>query len=231
MDSALETALNADGPLVFWAVEIVGDGVTLRYLDGSGFMTIDGESYVGQDPTYGTWEPPAEFTDGIAAAAPTCAFNLYPPSDATGLTLLEALPQLSTVKVWYGAVNRTTGAVIGVDERFDGEIDVATLYVDQGKCVIGVECVSIWDRLFDGDEGLGLTDAAWQSIFPGELAFQYVASVQRQIPWGSDGPRASVIFDNPSGTGGGGTGGGTTTGGTSGGLDSRFSDVFKSIFG
>jgi hypothetical protein len=208
MDSALETALNADGPLIFWALELIGTGVTLRLLDGSGTLVLGGNTYVGEHALYGTWTQPSELSDGITTGAPVCAFALHPPSDSAAVTLLDALAQTSAVKVYFGAIDRSTGLLIGYDLRFDGEVDTAVLTAGKNSSIITVEAVSIWDRLFDTDEGLTLTDGVWRSIFSGEYAFQYVAAVQRQLPWGSDGNRASVVFDtptvSPTVTGGGG---------------------------
>jgi hypothetical protein len=201
MDSALETALEADGPLVFWAIEIAADGFTLRLLDGSGVVSLGGHTFLGEDPNYGTWDGPPEFGDGITSDAPTLACTLRPPSDAVAVALLDALPQGTAVNIYFGALNRSTGALIGYDNRGEFEVDVAILAAGKNVSGIGLDLVSIWERFFEVDEGLGLTDGAWQSIYSGEKAFEYVSVVQRQLPWGSDGPRASVITNTPTGPG------------------------------
>ena len=58
-----------------------------------------------------------------------------------------------------------------------------------------LEAVSVWERLFDDGEGVRLTNAYHQSAWPGELGFEFVTAVQRQLPWGADTPRPSVIAD------------------------------------
>ena len=54
MTPGLESALRADRPLIFGALEINLPGYDLRLLDGSGEVMIGGNKFVGRDATFGT---------------------------------------------------------------------------------------------------------------------------------------------------------------------------------
>ena len=228
LDPTLQTALAADGPLVFFALQIIYPGFTLQLLDGPGVVTFGGMTFTGADSTYGTLVVPEAFTDGVSAEAPHLTFQIMPPSNTAAVALAASAAQGSPVSLWFGAINRATGAPAGTPYlAWFGALDIGTLVVDRGSRAVKIDCESAWDRFFDVDEGILLTDASHQAFWPGELGLEYVTEVQAQLPWGQDAPRPIVVHDviggspdysnRPDYGGGGGYGGYGGYGGGGGG--------------
>lgn len=195
--SPLDTALQADAPLVFYALELLlPSSVTIRLVDGSGQVTIGGNVFSGFDATYGTLDAIQAFTDGVGDQSPHLVATIIPPGNAAAAALASSSNQGSTATLYFGAINRATGALIGsADAQFIGEIDVGKLIVGQGYRKVELDIASVWDRFFDVDEGILLNNAWHQSVWTGELGLEYVTTTQYQIPWGSDAARPSIISD------------------------------------
>ena len=92
------------------------------------------------------------------------------------------------------------------DVLFVGEVDVPELAVGEGTRAVSLRCVSVFEKLFEVEEGARLNDAFHQSIWPGEKGFEYVTDVERHLPWGQDAPRPAAVTSAGVGgaTGGGG---------------------------
>jgi hypothetical protein len=201
MDPTMQASLQGDNPLVAWAVEIDYPTFTLRLVDGAGQITINGHTFLGVDPTYGTLNGPDTWEDGTAAEAPHLTFQILPPTNTAAAALASATAQGSPVSLWFASINRATGAVIGTPYLlWTGDIDVPTLLIGKNTRVVKIDAESAWDRFFDVDEGLLLTNACHQSFWPGELGLEYVTEVQAQIPWGQDIARPVVVTDVINGT-------------------------------
>lgn len=184
-DATLKTALEQPSPLIFYAVEIVLSSGTIRLLDGPGMATISGNSFTGYSSTWGTIANIDSFTDGIGAEAPTVTISFLPASLTAMNDLMDPAEQGASVKVWFGALNRSTGAVEGTpDLQFIGELDTTMLKVGQNYRVVVMECASVFERFFANVEGIGLNDATHQARFPGELGLEFVSLGKRTWPWG-----------------------------------------------
>lgn len=197
---ANDTALQGDGVLLFHALEIVLPGpVNIRLLDGSGFVTIGGNLYAGDDATYGALDGIDPFTDGVGGESPHLVFRVDPPSNAAAAALASASNQGSAVSLYFGEMDRATGLLIGaIDTLFIGEIDVGILTAGKNSRQVEVDVASQWDRFFDLDEGIVLNNAWYQSLYPGKLGLEYITDIQLQIPWGTDGVRPNVVTDVPA---------------------------------
>jgi hypothetical protein len=201
LDPTLQSGLQADHPLVFWALEILYPRFSLRLLDGPGMATINGNPFSGLDPDYGALGSLESYQDGVEATAPHLVLQVQPPSNTAMAALCDPAAQGSPVSLWFGALNRATGAPIGTPYlAWVGDLDTATWMTDRGVRAAKLDCESAWDRFFDVDEGLLLTNSCHQSFWPGELGLEYVTQVQTQIPWGTDAPRPVVVHDVPNGT-------------------------------
>jgi hypothetical protein len=201
--SALDAALQADGPLIFHAIEIVLPGpVAIRLLDGAGQLTLGGNTYVGVDAIYGKLDAIDAFTDGVGDQSPHLVATISPPTNAAAATLASASNQGSTVTLYFGAIDRATGLIIGSpDTMFVGEIDVGKLVASQNTRRVELDIASVWDRFFDVDEGIQLNNAWHQSIWPGELGLSMITAITYQIPWGGDGPRPNIVADGTAASG------------------------------
>lgn len=203
LDATFKAALEGQAPLIFYAVEIILDtdspGSTIRLLDGAGFCTFSSKTFTGRDSTFGTLEFQEALTDGIGDEVPHVTFAIHPPTITAAIRLASPAAQGRAVSVWMGAMDPATGLVIGSpDLMFTGEIDVPTLKIGEGTRSVEIDCCSIWERLFETDEGLGLTNASHQSIWPGELGFEMVTELDRQVPWGADAPRPGIVAGQSS---------------------------------
>jgi hypothetical protein len=181
----------------FVAVEIglVGGG-QLRLLDGSGQVSFGGRTFISKDPEFGVLSSLEAITDGFGDEAPSMRIGINPPTASAAAILAAQDMQGKTVLVWLGSVTHATGAV-DPDPLliFAGEVDVAQLSVAMGSRSLVLDCVSVWERLFEDAEGVRLTNSFHQLAWPGELGFEFVTDVTRQLPWGSDTPRPQVIAD------------------------------------
>ncbi len=192
----LEAALGRDAPLVFVAVEIATGGPPLRLLDASAEVTFMGRTFRGEDPEYGVLDGLPTISDGVGDEAPSFDLVIQAPSTAAAARLTSPAMQGQSVLVWFGAINPLSGAVDGEPFlAFAGDVDVGTLKAGEGTRAVVLECTSIWDRFFEDWEGVRLTNAFHQSVWPGELGLEFVTDVSRSLPWGSDSPRPDVVRD------------------------------------
>ncbi len=180
---------------MFGAVEILLPGNTIRLLDGAGRLTIAGGVYVGRDDVFGVLGGISDYSDGTDAEAPNITLTMLPPSNAAMAMLAAPAAQGSRVTVLVGAVDQRTGLVIDTSTVFIGEIDMPTQKITQNGRTLELSVVSVWDRFFDADDGARLNNGFHQSIWPGELGFEFAPVVQVSEPWGNDGPRPSLITD------------------------------------
>lgn len=199
LDSSLQAALQATGPLHFFALEVLYPTFNLRLLDGSGALTLNSNAFTGFDPVYGALILPETFSDGIATEAPNITFGLQVPSNTAAAALCDPAAQGSQVTVWYSAVNRATGAPYTPYEIWFGALDVATLNVGQGLRQVTIDAESYFGAFNDSFDGQLLSNACHQAIWPGETGLEFVVDVQQLMPWGADSPRPTVIRDVLSG--------------------------------
>jgi hypothetical protein len=172
------------------------DGGWLRLLDGSGVVSWGGKTFAGLDDTFGALESLDAIADGFGDEAPSLRLGLSPRTTSAAAILAGQNMQGRTVLVWLGALDPATGQPKETPLLiFAGEVDQGVLQVGLGTRKLSLECVSVWERLFDDYEGTRLTNAYHQSAWPGELGFEFVTAIQRQLPWGADAPRPNVVAD------------------------------------
>jgi hypothetical protein len=183
---AQEAALKSISPLVFVAVEIVAPTFTIRLLDGSSEVTIDGNTFTGGDPTYGAINAIENLGDGVADEAPSCRIILNPPTNVASANLSAPDTQGSPVSIWLGSLNPVNGAYIDRYLWFAGELDQGVLIVGNTQRTLTISCTAM-DLFFEQDTGIRLNNSWHQSVWPGELGLIFVNSLNRQVPWGVEG--------------------------------------------
>jgi len=186
----------------FTAVRMTLAAATICLLDGSGVVTFDGSTFVGEDPVYGSLAGVEEVTDGGEDEASRARIRLN-PKDLTALTTLAgAGNQGSLVEIWEGFVDLSTGlAVETPDLAFEGFYDQPAWSF--ANMALEIDCGSVFELFFENEEGARLTDSFHQSICPGELGFQYVIeTLRRKLPWSTaDAPRpTSTVTAAPRST-------------------------------
>ncbi|MFT4076842.1 MAG: hypothetical protein QM647_15055 [Asticcacaulis sp.] len=197
LDATMKAALQSDVIGLFVAVEIVHPAGTIHLLDGAGFMVFGGKTFYGHVNgvgSLGTIDVSEDSTGGDDAPTLTIAIL---PSDAT-VAGLYAIPsaQGAAVSLWIGCFNPATGLVVGTpDLRFSGEVDtVQWVQADSegSATALTFEIVSAFERFFEVDDGARLGDSFHQSVWPGELGFQYYSDILDTIPWGTAGTRPAL---------------------------------------
>jgi len=182
--------------LAFVAVEIALSVGFLRLVDGAGQVSFAGRTFLGRDLDFGVLAGLEPVTDGMGDQTPALNIGINPPTPDAAAILGGEDMQGRSVLLWVGTLNTFTGAVTPDPVLvFTGEVDQGVLNVGLGSRRLDLSCVSIWERLFDDAQGVRLSNAYHQSAWPGELGFEYVTAVQRQLPWGSDTPRPAVVSD------------------------------------
>lgn len=193
MDPTLKNALAQPSVLLFGALKIELPGYTLRLVDGSANIIIGGELYVGQDATFGTIAEMSELTEEIGDSAPEITVGLFPPDLTATAVLSHPNMQGSRATLMVGAVDPISGIVIGTPEiLFLGEIDVPSITLDQsGARKVEYTIVSVFERLFEVEEGQRASNGWHQSIWPGELGLEHMTGTDVNLYWGAKPPNGS----------------------------------------
>lgn len=194
LDATLKTALEGAAPTTFTAVEIIiNGGATIRLVSG-GVVTIGGNVYSAEDSTYGTLGDVDTIADGADGQATRCTITMFPPSTAAITALAAATAQGSTVTVYQGAVNVSTGASIGtVETLFLGELDYPRMMINESSYALFLECGTEEGRLLEPNEERKLSDAFHQSIWTGELGLAFATRLTRKIYWRANDPATTAI--------------------------------------
>ncbi len=190
---ALDAALAGDRVTIFAALHVDFPGDAALLLDGSGMatFTVDGQvsTFTGEHRVWGTWDGIDDFSDGAGDEAPSFGFSLLPPAGADEDTIANDDMQGVRVRFWIGALNSTTGLVVGEPLLlFDGEIDVPTLAISQQSLRVDFECVGGMERFFENEEGVRLAPAFHKRAWPGELGLDFVTGVADPVFWGQSPP-------------------------------------------
>lgn len=216
MTPELESAVSQPHAMVFFAVEVLAPTFTIRLLDGASEVEFEpGRVFKGSDDTFGTLGSLQAITEGLGTEAPRMRLEIRPPTRAAAATLNLPENQGSPVRLYFGAVNSVTGAVVpSPDLIFFGKLDVPK-YAGGRARRIEFDVFSAWEDLFSDAEGERLNHAFHTKAFPNERGLEFVSDVERQLPWGADVPKSPAV-SSATGVGGGGAGGGGYGGGIGG---------------
>lgn len=185
----------------FIAVQILLPDDTVRLLDGAGVLAfdVDGglgvQTFTGRDAVFGTLGGASEIEDGIGNESPAMTLTLFPKTNSAMAALASPAAQGSSVMIWFGAVSSDTGLVIGDPLLlFDGLTDVAEQIVTKNGRALQISVDSIMVRFLDADQGARMNNGFHQRIRPGEKGFEFITSIARKVPWGSDVPKDAISY-------------------------------------
>lgn len=199
-DPVLQAVLETEAPFLFGAIEIQFPDHTLRVLDGSGELTIGGDLYTGEDSVFGVLDSIGTHEETIGNEAPELTISFLPPDASAAAELASAAMQGSQVRLMLGAFDPSSNSVIGTPEQlFLGEIDVPTYEISQGARSVSFTVVSVFERLFEVNEGERASDGFHQSIWPGEKGLEHMTGTVKNLYWGTKRPITSFYY----GAGGG----------------------------
>lgn len=210
MNPAMLAALQARNPLLVYLLRIELPDYTVRLVDGSGYVVWGEEVFQGEDPSFGTLAEFGDFEEHEGTEAPRQSVQLFTPNNAAIARLTNPMAQGSPVSIYAAVIDQMSGTVIGEpDARFLGGLDEASVMIDRNSKLVELELSSIWERLFDDNEGHRWNDTFWQFLFGSNArAFQHIPRVGDKMYWGYNGPS--------NGSGGSSYGGGGSLYGGSG---------------
>ncbi len=189
MDASLVAALQGPAPTVCHLVELVLPSGTVRLTD-AGVVAYGGQTYAGDHPTLGALSSISGLRDGATNTTTRVDLVMLPRSDQAVADLTDPLAQGARVRVWFGAVDPATGAMIGEPElKFDGELDKAGFSVGSSWSIT-LECGTQAERQLEPNDDWRLNHPFHSSIWPGETGLIYVTDVVKKTYWRSEGPAA-----------------------------------------
>lgn len=157
------------------------DGGIAPYDSGSGV-----EVYWGEHPTYGLLSSVGGLTNGIGDQTTRPSLTILPKDPAATATLGSPLIQGSKVQIWSGAINRSTGLLVGAPKlEFIGK-------VDQPAVSAGTQFSMTMQLITDGalqkeaNADYRQNHAAHIRVWPGENGFANVANAvqaTRTMEW------------------------------------------------
>lgn len=201
MDPLLVAAIKARHPIVH-LVTVTLPAYTIRWTDG-GFVVWGANTYRAKDAIYGSLDSISEIVDGVGDDASPVTISILPPDLSSVAALTAADAQGGAVEIHLGAVNRTTGALIGEPYRLTlGELDQPTLRTDRRGRRLDYDIISADARGLEPNEEQRQSDAFHQSIWPGELHYEFQTDATQYIYWRDDEDKNAVNGTVPRGRGG-----------------------------
>lgn len=177
LPAAVEAAASSDTFRVFWACDLLFDSPNeLRFWNGYGDLSLDGETYTGAGELLGLSE--IRESSDIAAYGATLTLSGI-PSNLVDLALSESYQARKAI-VRFGIRD---GSTIYSSIVFTGEMDQMNIQFGPETSTIKVDVES---RLVDLNRARirRYTDADHQSRYPGDLAFEFVTKLQDQrLQW------------------------------------------------
>lgn len=190
MDASLIAAFEAASPNPVLLVSVALSGGTVRLTDGMN-VVWGADQYVGEHATYGRLGGVGDIQDGADGQATVCDLTILCDGTAMALWIAPA-EQGALVTVYLGALNRSTGLLIGEPELlFRGELDQPRLSSGPTQALV-FDCITEEARMLEPNEEQRLTDSFQQSVWPGDLGLVHVSGVEKKIYWREDDPNNAI---------------------------------------
>lgn len=191
----MAAALGGRQVLIAGLLRIALPGYTIRLCDGPAAIVFNAETYTGMDALYGTIGDMEAISEAVGDTIPGLDMTLIPTTLANAVALTAPANQGAAVRVWLAAVDAVTGIVVPDPELlFAGEIDTAVLELARDGQRVSLGIASVWERLFEPDEGARLSDSFHQSIYPGELGLGNMTGTPISRLWGPGDKPPAVTY-------------------------------------
>ncbi len=185
MTPQMKAALGARRVRGVGLAQIDFPGRTVRIADGSIAVNFGGQVFSGRDAVFGSFFGAETISEEAGDVAPGVDITLAPPAAVDTVVVADPGMQGARVRLWLAVVDDDTGAVLPEPELlFEGELDVAVPGLAKGSRIVRYEIASVFDRLLEPDEGIRLSSAHHQRIFPGEQGFDNMTSTPIDTIWG-----------------------------------------------
>lgn len=194
MDPLLFDALKA-GKKIVHLVTVVLPAATIRWTDG-GFVKWGDDFYRAKDATYGVLDSIGEIVDGVDDDASPVEIGIIPPSLESLDDLIAADAQGGVVTIHIGAVDETTGLLIGEPYRLHrGRLDRPV--VNMGAMTLTYEILTAEALGLEPNEDQRQSDAFHQSIWPGERGYEHQTEGSKKVYWRDDDPNNAIGYISP----------------------------------
>lgn len=226
ISSAMKTEMQRPYFVSAFLIRIELADHIIRILDGAGEVSWGAEVFRGSDPLFGVMSVVDDLQEQVGTEAPGIRVKFLPESTFSMASISDPVQQGSPFNIYWTVIDQNNGTIIGEPYLvFGGELDAAEVDVDQTETSVTMDIASTWERLFMNGEGMRLNNSqhshVWAERATQERGFEYVVAIQRQEPWGYDGPRPHIVADTNGGLpasisgsiGGGSNSGGGVTGG------------------
>lgn len=193
MDAALLADLEGHSPTVFTAMKLTLSIGPLRLVTG-GTVVVEGETYIPHHSEFGSLDSAEPVEDGADGQASRCTVVLLPDTDAAIATLVDPTEQDAPIIIYQGTVNPVTGAVVGYEVLFEGELDFPHLSVGADTRSVSLECGTEEGRLLEPNEERRLSDSNHKAIWgAAERGLENVTSVQKKVYWRASDPASDAV--------------------------------------
>lgn len=197
MTPEMQAALGAPVQTHTGLLRIEMPEYTLRLCVGSAQLLYGGETYVGEDETFGVFASVSEIAEAVGDQAPNLQLTLLPPDASAASQLSQPGMQRSSVYLWLAVVDILSGTVVpDPDLLFAGTLDVVSLERRGGRRELDIQCVSVFEDLFQNEEGMRLSHAFHQSVWPGERGMENVTGTLLSKIWGPGDKPSGVTYTN-----------------------------------
>lgn len=165
---------------------------TVRLCDG-GIIQWGAETFRAKDPLFGSIGGFGEINEGVGEEVPAFDVTFLPPDGVDPNDLAQPGYQASRFTAWIAEYDIATGAVIGTpDLIFLGQLDQIELGIDKGQRELNCQVVSMAERLFNRNEGNGLSPSFHKSVWPGETGQDAANGLTIPVAWGVESPSGGV---------------------------------------
>ena len=192
MDSSLKTDLQASTFTSFVIVSVALAAGTVR-LSSGGDISYGGNTYSDVNASYGALERVAAISDGADDQIPAYEIEINLPAAGAKALWSVTTDQGVDVYVYMGTINRSTGAVVGVELLFFGEYNYPRFTVSENGDRATLVCTSQLARLLEPNHERKLSDAMHQACFSGELGLSFTTRLTRKIYWRATDPAATGV--------------------------------------
>lgn len=201
MDSVLEAALRQPSPVKVTLVKIVFASGTMRLCDG-GFVQHAGELYLSSQSPFGVLDQVGEATEGGSGTTTRLEISLNPESPEAVAAMAHPSNQGGLVQWWEGAVNESTGLLIGEPKlKFEGFYDKARFSVGKSWSLT-VECITESARQLIPNTDWRLNNSTQQRAWSGDMGCANVTNLDREEYWRTEAKTGAIVTGGGSGSGG-----------------------------
>lgn len=164
-------------------------GHTVRGCDG-GFCYYSGNKFTSDDSVIGSIAGIEAITDALGDSAPDFKMSFLPPSDEAAAVAGPGW-QNARVRLWLGELHSDGKTVINAEQLRDGLIDYVVVSYPVNSALIELRCIDRAEKLFLTREGNVLSTRFHQTVWPGELGFDFANGLQTSVAWGAEAPTRS----------------------------------------